>query len=372
VSGDVGVGATGRIAVLSSRLTAARGGRIELTVFTSSGRLDPRFHGGRLVAVSTDPNGECCGTGGPFVTRDNGVAVGLVGFQDVMVRRYDAGGHLDWKGGWPVAAGSVDATLAGGSVRGLGADSFLSQFGPTPLWLLGLTPAGELDHRVGPAGTRTLSMMTGPDALVADAANRLYVVGNSYASAPSGRSMLIARMSSSGVVDSAYGVAGVTTIPVDDSDTSPGVSFGTGYGVVALAADGTLFIAGEATSLSTGKRVVVVRKIDPDGTLDSGFGVSGLAEIGGRTGSTQLKAITVDTNGRPILSILERGAKPQPAIVRLDATSGGLDSAFGLGGIVRVSGLVTGLAVAPNGKLLTVSRIAHNGQFVEYLARRNL
>jgi hypothetical protein len=229
---------------------------------------------------------------------------------------------------------------------------------------LGLTSAGALDPRVGGDGVLDLSPFQGPHELVADAANRLSVVYSTYAdpgTQPLGRSLTITRLSSSGVVDGTYGTAGATTIAVPDADSSPIIDG------IALAPDGTLFIAGEQTQPS-GAKIVVVRKIGPTGTPDASFGSGGVAVVPGR----RLLALAVDPTGRPVLSILGHGGTPKPEIVRLDAASGALDASFGSGGVVAVSGMVTDLAVTPDGKLLTVSRVPRNGAYVEYLARRSL
>jgi uncharacterized delta-60 repeat protein len=361
--GLVGVGSTGRIAVSTTYGTASGGARNELTVFTASGHLDGSFHGGHPVSLFSDPVGECCGADGPFVTADRGVDVGLVTDGTIIVQRYGSTGIRAWTSIIGAVDPSADAVLAGGSVRALGVESLTDQATPPPLLLLGLTSAGARDTRVGPNGIRVLAQLHGPHELVADAANRLYVVGNTYAdlnAAPAGRSMMISRLSSSGVVDTTYGTAGTTTIAVDDIDGSPSRDG------IALAPDGSLFIAGEQARPSGSK--VVIRKLDPSGMPDAGFGTGGVAEVPGR----RMIAIAVDPTGRPILSILAHGGTPKPEIVRLDATTGGLDSSFGVAGIVAVSGLVTDLAVSPDGKLLTVSRVVRNGVFVEYLGRRTL
>ena len=368
----VGAGASGRIAVIATYTTSRGGSRQELTVFTGTGRIDGSFHGGRLVAVSTDPSGECCGVDGPFVTADNGVDVGLVAYQDLGVVRYSPAGSRTWQGGWIVAAGSVNAVLAGGSPRGLGRNPSPDVSNPTPQWLLGLTPSGAPDTRVGPNGIRVLAMDSGPNGLVADALNRLYVLGNEYGNPLqlTDRSIVASRLTSSGALDTTYGVGGAVTIPVDDSDNSPVAR--PGGGLIALAPDGSLFIAGEATSTTSTKGVVVVRKLDPSGAIDSAFGAGGLVEVPGATGSSRLFSLAVDHGGNPILSVLERGSPSRPALVRLDGASGALDPSFGDAGVIHVAGLVTDLAIDPSGRLLAVSRVAKDGAFVLYLSRRSI
>lgn len=47
-----------------------------------------------------------------------------------------------------------------------------------------------------------------------------------------------------------------------------------------------------------------------------------------------------------------------------------VDSTFGHGGLVPVSGLVTGIAVASDGKLITVSRVVRDGRTTLFLSWR--
>jgi uncharacterized delta-60 repeat protein len=377
VEARVAVASTGRIYVYSVRETLSRGFRLELTAFTASGHLDPAFNGGRPLSVHTDPLGdpECCSLGGPNPTLDGGVELSVGFFFAFSVRRYSATGRRIWQTGVS-DFGRADVALAGGSVRGLAVDVLASGFHPVPLRLIGLTPSGQPDAAVGAGGKRTLSLLSGPFALVADPLNRLYAVGNAYASPlstpPSGRSIVVTRLSSSGVVDTTYGTSGKTEIPVPDTDHSPGAVGFNAAGTVALAADGSLFLAGSAASQVTGRQVVAVRRVDPTGALDTGFGNGGMLEIAGSSGSTRFGSIAVDANGRLVASYVDRLSPLQPTLARFNPTTGALDPSFGHGGTLAVAGYVMDLALTATGKLITVSRVARNGQFVLYLARRSL
>ena len=372
VDARVAVGPTGRIFVLSLRQTLAGGFRTELTAFTSSGRLDQTFHGGRLAAVLTIPVSDplCCAIAGPFPTMDGGVEV-VVGRATAWVaRRYTASGNLAWSRS--MGHGSIDAaSLAGASLRVLSFDLGSSGAEPGPLTLDGLTPAGQPDVRVGPGGVRDLDTLVGPAAILADPLNRLYVFGNRYADPPAGdRLIQLRRLSSSGVLDPTYGTGGLTEIPVDDADDSPGS--GGRFGAAAMGPDGSLIIAGNARHPASGRQVVAVRHVMPDGTLDATFADGGLLYFTGPTGSARFAALGVDASGRILLSFVARSGSLQPMIARLDGASGALDTSLGSGGWLPVAGLPTGIEVTGDGKVLTVSRIARDGQLVLYLARRGM
>jgi hypothetical protein len=137
-----------------------------------------------------------------------------------------------------------------------------------------------------------------------------------------------------------------------------------------MGPDGSLVIAGAAIHPTTGRQIIAIRKVAPDGTLDSTFGVGGLVRFDGPTGSARFGALAVDGRGRITLSFVARSSSLQPMLARLDGHTGSLDLSFGSGGTLVVHGLPVGLDVASDGKLLTVSRVARDGQFVLYLARR--
>jgi uncharacterized delta-60 repeat protein len=369
----VAVASTGRIYVYSYGELRGRGYRLALTAFTASGNLDPAFNGGRPVSVYTNPvnDPECCSINGLNPTPDGGVELSNGFFETFTVQRYTATGRRAWQTSvedW----GAADAALSDGSVRGLGADVFSDPTTPVPFSLVGLTPSGRPDTAVGPGGKRALNLMTGPSALVADSLDRLYVVGNAWASlsgpeGPTGRSIVLTRLSSSGAVDASYGKNGTTEIRVPEGDGSPGRR-----DAVALGTDGSLLIAGTSASPATGQPIVVVRRIDPTGTFDTGFGIGGVLEIGGSSGSQREDPIALAGNGRLVASYLDNSTTVQPTLGRLDLTTGALDPPFGRGGAVPVAGFVMDLAVTADGKLITVSRLARDGRYVLFVARRTM
>ena len=363
VTARVAVAPTGRIAVVAIRTAHLKPTQVELTVFTSSGRLDPAFHGGTPLSIfhGTIDEATCCDVEGPFLTPDGGVIVTFGDIDGFAVFRYGPTGRLLWHSALPNAPLGV-AVLAGGSTRAISFNFYADLSAPTAVSLQGLTPSGALDTRVGPHGARMLDTLVGPSAIVRDPLNRLYVVGNEYATPPAGdRSFEVFRLTSSGDADPTWGTGGVTTFPGGDHETVD----------AALAPDYSLYLASQGTDPGTGRPIIVVRKLTSAGIVDGGFGSGGVLVLPAPSGSARFGSITVDLAGRPIVSFVDRASTGlQPMLARLDPATGALDPTFGRSGLMKVASLATGLAVTSGGKVLTVSRVARDGGFVVYLARR--
>jgi uncharacterized delta-60 repeat protein len=370
VDATVAVGPTGRAFVLVSRLLTTGTLRIELSGFTASGRLDPAFHGGRpiLVLDSGGDDPDCCAVFPPFPTADGGVEVPVSFAFGHVFFRYNANGTKRWSAGGSDFIRGV-TTLAGGSIRTLTTNIVDEVVSPIPVKLEGTTPSGTIDTKVGPGGTRVLAQMP-PAGIVRDSLNRLYVVGSQYAGADwsSPRSLDIRRLSSSGAQDTTYGTGGVTTVAIEQDDTTPDASY---VAKLALAPDGSLYMAGHHTNDVTGRSEGIIRKLAPDGTFDVGFGTAGVLAVPAPSGSSRLAALIVDGAGRPIVSFVDRNGKTLTSyLARLDPATGALDPTFGSGGRVAVAGLATGLDTTSTDKLLTVSRRYVNGVWTIYLSRR--
>jgi uncharacterized delta-60 repeat protein len=351
----VAVSASGRTYVLAYHERAGSLARVVLTAYTGTGATVSTFHGGRPIVITEDPDtAECCGSIGPFPTTDGGVQAGFAVFGGSAVMKYTAAGRLDAgygvNGRGVIADDAIGATrLPGGSVRALTVGAFLE---PSPEHLAGLTPGGDPDTRVGPGGRRTLSMSG--FSLASDAQGRLYIVGTSPDVASE---LLVYRLSSSGATDSTWGSAGSTRIP------------GTG-GLLVVGPSGSVFVVSAGPSPTTGRPQVTISRLTAAGALDPAFGSGGSLIVPAPSGSSRFGALAVDAKGRLLLSFVDRGAKLQPYLARFDGATGDLDPAFGRGGLVPVANLVVSIAPTADGKVLTVSRMAHDGTFTLFLARR--
>ena len=372
------VSPTGRIYVLSWReRTTSRPidsrATVELAAYTSAGRPDPAFHGGRpVIAYASSDTAECCNLEGPFPTADGGVEVGIGVFSSFVVQRYAASGVRTWQRS--VFHAMVGMTvLAGGSTRALSFDFFENPGGPSATSLVGVTPAGQADTRVGPGGVRLLTTMDGSSGILRDAVNRLYVVGSQYPDpTTTDRVTDVRRLTSSGDPDVSWGTAGVTIIQQPDAEGTPGGTYGANdLTALALGPDNSLFLSGRRTDPATHRVEVVIRKLTPSGAADGGFGVGGLLVVPAPSGSSRTGTIAIDANGRLVVAFVDRAASgPQPELARFDAVTGAVDPSFGRIGMLTTSNLIIDLARTGGGKIIAISHGTVAGHPVLYLSRR--
>lgn len=124
--------------------------------------------------------------------------------------------------------------------------------------------------------------------------------------------------------------------------------------------DNTMVVAGQ-TSVSGSDNDMVVAKLNYDGTLDMGFGTSGVVTISNGVALESARAVLRDGTGYLVVGTL-RGStsgNPDVGVARLTQT-GALDTTFGTGGLVtHDSGqweYVEGVTRDSMGRLLAVGR----------------
>ncbi|MBI5278494.1 MAG: hypothetical protein HY854_18795 [Burkholderiales bacterium] len=126
---------------------------------------------------------------------------------------------------------------------------------------------------------------------------------------------------------------------------------------LAVQPDGKVLIAGMGNFNQSGYGGdFAMARVNPDGSLDTGFGAGGIVVTdlgGGRAGATE---VVLQDDGRIVLGGMTDGASRDFAMARY-TSSGALDSSFGSGGIVRKSFTggedeIHGLEQLPDGSLL--------------------
>jgi len=175
-----------------------------------------------------------------------------------------------------------------------------------------------------------------------------------------GSSILV--MAQAGQLDKSFGNGGLFTTNVGPFEAAADA--------VALQSDGRIVVTG----LLSGRAGVL--RLNSDGSLDSSFGTGGMVTIKvGATGDglAQAIAVAVQTDGKILAAISTAGADAAPAfaVARLNP-DGSLDTGFGSGGITISTpfnfGGDTVLALQPDGKILlagsgAMARYTTSGQF---------
>ncbi|MGD9947568.1 MAG: delta-60 repeat domain-containing protein [Desulfobulbus sp.] len=188
---------------------------------------------------------------------------------------------------------------------------------------------GTLDYSFGTDGATLTSIGNSHEeitALVIDPADRIVVVGASEGTA--GKILVAARYLSSGILDRSFGEQGISLIGLGQDANAEGV---------LLRKDGSLIISG--SSIDQRGQVAMLVGLNGDGSLDTDFGVQGVARVAETFSLSEGYGVAEDQDGMLYLagSIGEVG-KRDAALFRFTA-SGILDFAFGENGtmIIRQS-----------------------------------
>ncbi len=159
------------------------------------------------------------------------------------------------------------------------------------------------------------------------------------------------------------------------------VSFGTIQDrgtCVALQADGKILLGG--TSGNTAEFFTVAR-LNSNGTLDTGFGNGGKAQISFNGAESFVQSMAVQPDGKIVLGGYTVSSAKDFALARVNS-NGTLDTSFGTNGKVvttlntSYSDLITDLVIEPNGKIIaggcTSSENSPRLCMVRYLANGSL
>jgi uncharacterized delta-60 repeat protein len=286
-----------------------------LAKLTPAGLLDSSFGVGGIASVAFA--GFPAGALTHLVQLTDGTII-VAG--DDAIAAIDSSGDLDptWN-----AAGAVPGVLSGvGAVSGLAADGnkvVASIGGSTPQlrrWLRTGAPDGGL----GSAGVAALPTAWTYDGLFTGLDSDYYLTART--GAPGYRPRAVARFLPDGTVDTSYGTAGFSRMPVQDSTSQPAR-------VAFRGTDAYLF-----SSYGVGDPDVV--KLSSTGALDPAFGAGGLVELmksdlptGGQL--PQLAGGGLQPDGRVVVLlgyVGPNGSNPSVGAVRLNASTIALAGSF--------------------------------------------
>jgi uncharacterized delta-60 repeat protein len=216
--------------------------------------------------------------------------------------------------------------------------------------LIRLNTNGSLDGTFGVGGKVTTNMGDAQDSandVAIQTDGKIVVVGNAATTGGSAN-FIIARYSSTGVLDAAFGTAGITSTNVS----------GTGNNIansVAIQSDGKIVVVG----LSGGNRFGVVR-YTTSGVLDGSFGSGGIVitDVSGSGAFSIATDVVIQTDGKIVVAgYTTLGGVLTFAVARYNA-NGALDVTFGAGGIstthigVGSNDIASGVGLQLDGKII--------------------
>lgn len=171
--------------------------------------------------------------------------------------------------------------------------------------------------------------------------------------------------SRSGSLDASFGTGGVVTTAV-----------GTDYNwanALLLQTDGKIVAAGN--SYVSGQNVFALVRYNRDGSLDTGFGTSGVVTTAIGTLNDTVYSVALQPDGKIVAAghSLSAGNLYGFALARYN-TNGSLDATFGTGGVVTTAigtddAEIFSVAVQDDGKILAAGYSYNGSQYVFTLAR---
>ena len=328
----------------------------------SAGDFDTSFGiGGKLTTVV--PN---AGWARSVVIQTDGKMIvgGICGFNVgprlFCIIRYNQNGSLDSSFG---NGGIVTSAIGGDGLNTLALQPDGKIIAGAPqaqsLLIARYLPSGVLDAAFGTAGVATHNLSAGlniahPGIAVRND-GRIIVAGSIREGTIS--VLLAIRLEANGALDPNFGVAGKAT-----ASFSPWTASGT---AVILQPDNKIVLAGGAVDLSdaTGTaRDTVVARFDSNGSPDPSFAGGGKLRIVSPQSSDSSDAVVIQNDGKIVLGGQQRILNPSGpysfGLTRL-LSNGDVDPGFGTGGFVTTTlnpaeSRISTLALQQNGKIVAI------------------
>jgi uncharacterized delta-60 repeat protein len=131
-----------------------------------------------------------------------------------------------------------------------------------------------------------------------------------------------------------------------------------------IQSDGKIIVVGDTFASSANNYDFAVMRYNVDGTLDSTFGTAGKVFTTISTGADRARSVALQADGKIVVGGSAVGTLADFALVRYN-TNGTLDTTFGTTGIVMTNNYVDeiyGIAIQPDGKIITAGSVAPFGQ----------
>ena len=215
---------------------------------------------------------------------------------------------------------------------------------------------GMFVHAGAAGGTGKTELGRG---IALDSSGRIVIVGNA-ADNSALYHMVVLRLNTDGTLDTSFGTSGIVTYADQNGGDTSENEF-----KVALDAAGRILVAG-SSDIGGGNQDMHLWRYNSDGSPDTSFDTDGLVIHGnaaGGNGDDIGKGITVDSNGRILVTgTSNNGTDDDIAIWRFN-NDGSLDTTFGSNGIIVGAGVAggsgndygNGIVIDAAGKILVAS-----------------
>jgi uncharacterized delta-60 repeat protein len=202
-------------------------------------------------------------------------------------------------------------------------------------------PDGSLDPSFGSGGftTTALGGSASARATAVEPDGKILVAGRLESGSTT--VAVVVRYDADGSLDGSFGSGGIATLDLGGDS---------GANALALQADGRILVSGEYTT--GGQGILVVGRLDPDGSADASFGSGGVTatNVGAEIVSNPSTTVAVESDG----DILAGGLAQAGVVLTGYTPQGSPDPSFGAGGktVTTLSGPVDTIAAQldPDGR----------------------
>ena len=226
---------------------------------------------------------------------------------------------------------------------------------------------GSIDTTFGSAGKVTpFSNTTNSHVGLALADGNILIAGYNTPSGVSQPQCFVARLSAAGALDTAFGTAGITQIPVGAGANH--------CNAMMVQSDGKIILAGGAQMSATSNYDFALMRLSSQGQLDTSFGSAGItttafSSTGAPTNEEAADAI-VQGDGKIVLG----GYSNKMFALARYLSNGSPDTSFGSGGKVTLTlgGLdewIKGVALQPDGRLVASGYSWNGSNYLIAMAR---
>ncbi len=350
----------GKIVICGTRvLNGSSGSDFLVARFNANGTLDSSFSFDGEVTIDFDNGSGSDAAQGVALQADGKIVVAgttagsAVGSADFAVARLNANGSLDTTFGAGTGKTTIGFDLNGGTGNDNAGSIALQADGKIVVVGTAQTTTGNVFAvtRLLPDGTRDSAFnlngkvtfgfaISGPanesdsaTGVAIDDSGRIVVTGvATYNDGTNSISQFaVARLLSSSVLDSNFHANGRTTIAFDPGN---GISQASAFGMT-VQRDGKIVLVGTAnssTSTTTPNNDIALARLQPDGSLDAGFGFGGKTQIAFdlvANGTDVGLGVVEQSNGRLVVAGASVDASFEYATTARLTNNGALDNGFG-------------------------------------------
>jgi len=216
-----------------------------------------------------------------------------------------------------------------------------------------LTANGRLDTSFGMNGMAETADNSGLDAVAVQPDGKIVVAGSTGGPLSGGPAPELVRLTTSGALDTSFNTTGKLELPLSSSPAYAGVG---SLEAVQVASNGQIDVAGVAGLGAPAGENAIVERINGNGTLDTSYGVNGVASFFGSStiqGFVNVADMALETGGSVVLVGDARGKafllQVNPAGVQFDATSPASNATS-----PPLNVTYTSVVVQPDGKIVVV------------------